>query len=262
MSGRGWLEGAVALVTGGGSGIGRAVVDAYRAEGARVGVLELSPEKCAGLRALGEDVVVVEGDATAASANREAVAATVERFGRLDALATFVGIFDLYTPLAELPDERFDAAFAETFDVNVKSVLLAARAALPHLRAARGSIVVTLSSSSFYAGRGGPLYVASKFALRGVVRQLAHELAPEVRVNGVAPGGTIGTDLRGLRSLGQFETILDARPGREERLRSRTPLRVALEPPDHAGAYVLLASDRARGITGEVLRSDGGLGVR
>jgi NAD(P)-dependent dehydrogenase (short-subunit alcohol dehydrogenase family) len=83
-----------------------------------------------------------------------------------------------------------------------------------------------------------------------------------VRVNGVAPGGTIGTDLRGLRSLGQFETILDARPGREERLRSRTPLRVALAPPDHAGAYVLLASDRARGITGEVLRSDGGLGVR
>jgi NAD(P)-dependent dehydrogenase (short-subunit alcohol dehydrogenase family) len=138
----------------------------------------------------------------------------------------------------------------------------AVRAALPELRKTRGAIVATLSSSSFYAGRGGPLYVSSKFALHGLVVQLAHELAPEVRVNGVAPGGTVQTDLRGLRSLGQSETVLDARPGRPEQLRARTPLQVALEPADHAGAYVFLASDRCRGITGEVVRSDGGIGVR
>jgi NAD(P)-dependent dehydrogenase (short-subunit alcohol dehydrogenase family) len=81
-------------------------------------------------------------------------------------------------------------------------------------------------------------------------------------VNGVAPGGTVSTDLRGLRSLGQFDTILDARPNREEELRARTPLEVALRPEDHATAYVFLASERSRGITGEVVRSDGGLGVR
>jgi NAD(P)-dependent dehydrogenase (short-subunit alcohol dehydrogenase family) len=237
-------------------------VDAYRAEGARVGVLELSPAKCDELRRLGGDVVVVEGDATQATAVATAVAEVVTRFGRLDVLATFVGIFDFYTPLAEIPDDRFDAAFDETFRVNVASAMLAVRAALPSLRQARGTAILTLSTSSFYAGRGGPLYVASKHALRGLVVQLAHELAPEVRVNGVAPGGTVSTDLRGLRSLDQSESVLDDRPGRPEQLRARTPLQLALEPSDHAGAYVLLASDRAQGITGEIIRSDGGIGVR
>ncbi len=258
----GWLEGKVALLTGAGSGIGRAVVDAFLAEGARVGALELGPAKCEELRALGERVVVVQGDATDPAANAAAVSDTVARFGRLDVLATFVGIFDFYTALADIPEERFNDAYHETFDVNVKSVMLAVRASLSALRERGGTIIPTLSTSSFYAGRGGPLYVASKFALRGLVVQLAHELAPEIRVNGVAPGGTIRTDLRGLQSLGQYESVLDARPGRAEQLRARTPLQVALTPEDHAGAYVFLASDRAAGITGEIIQSDGGIGVR
>ncbi|MGH9059093.1 MAG: SDR family oxidoreductase, partial [Acidimicrobiales bacterium] len=112
------------------------------------------------------------------------------------------------------------------------------------------------------AGRGGTLYVASKFGLRGVVTQLAHEVAPEVRVNGVAPGGTLATDLRGPRSLGRFDERLSDRPGREEALRERTPLQVAMTAADHAGAYVFLASAAAAGMTGEIIRSDGGLGVR
>jgi NAD(P)-dependent dehydrogenase (short-subunit alcohol dehydrogenase family) len=258
----GWLDGKVALVTGGGSGIGRAVVETYLDEGASVCVLENVAEKCDELAELGDRVVAVHGDATTARDNRRAAAEAVERFGRLDTLGTFVGIFDNYTALTEIDDERFDAAYAETFDVNLRSVLLAVRAAAPELRRTSGSIVVTCSSSSFYAGRGGTLYVASKFALRGAVKQLAHELAPAVRVNGVAPGGTVGTDLRGLRSLRQFDDRLEDRPGREEGLRARTPLAVALRSDDHTAAYVYLASDRAPGLTGEVLRSDGGLGVR
>jgi NAD(P)-dependent dehydrogenase (short-subunit alcohol dehydrogenase family) len=258
----GWLEHRVALVTGGGSGIGRAVVDAFLAEGAAVCVLEHNEDKCAELRSIGERVDVVCGDATSAVDADRAVTAAVKRFGRLDTLATFVGIFDNYTHLSDIPPDRLDAAFAETFDVNVKSVVLAVHAATPHLRRARGNIIVTASSSSFYPGRGGSLYVASKFAVRGLVVQLAHELAPDVRVNGVAPGGTLRTDLRGLRSLGQFDHRLDDRTGREEALRKRTPLAVALRPEDHAGAYVYLASDRCPGVTGEILRSDGGLGVR
>jgi 2,3-dihydroxy-2,3-dihydrophenylpropionate dehydrogenase len=122
--------------------------------------------------------------------------------------------------------------------------------------------VLTVSTSGFYPGRGGVLYVASKFAVRGCVIALAHELAPEVRVNGVAPGGTLGTELTGPASLGLDGQVLDATPGREDDLRSRTPLRVALCGEDHAGSYVFLASDRARGITGTVVHSDGGIGVR
>ena len=90
----------------------------------------------------------------------------------------------------------------------------------------------TLSSSSFYAGRGGALYVSSKFALRGAVVQLAREVAPDVRVNGVAPGGTVGTDLRGPRSLGLDDHRLDDRPGRAEQLaRSARPCTSPSPPP-------------------------------
>ena len=133
----------------------------------------------------------------------------------------------------------------------MKSQLVTVRAALPELRAGRaGSVVLTVSTSGFYPGRGGVLYVASKFAVRGCVIALAHELAPDVRVNGVAPGGTLGTELTGSASLGLDGQVLDATEGREDDLRRRTPLRVALGGEDHAGSYVFLASDRARGITG------------
>jgi NAD(P)-dependent dehydrogenase (short-subunit alcohol dehydrogenase family) len=256
------LERKVLACTGGGSGIGRAAVEAFVAEGGRVALLELDTDKVRQMSALGDEVIAVAGDATTPAANHALVETALDRWGRIDAVVTFVGVFDLYTAQHDLPDEQFDAAFTEIFDLNVRSPLLTARAALPALRESRGSITFTLSSSSFYAGRGGALYVGSKFALRGVLVELAHELAPEVRVNGVAPGGTVGTDLRGPHSLGLDEQRLADRPGRDEQLQARTPLRVALRPADHAGAYVFLASDRSRGMTGEILRSDGGLGVR
>lgn len=257
----GWLSGKVALLIGAGSGIGRAVLDAYVAEGATVVAFERDPGKCEELSRLGEDVLAFQGDATSSADNRRAVELAVERFGRLDTLATFVGVFDHYTALLDIPDESFDAAFVEMFDLNLRSVMLAARAAGPALRAARGSIVVTASSSSFAAGRGGSLYVASKFAVRGLILQLAREFAPDVRVNGVAPGGTVGTDLRGLRALGLAADRLDDRPGRAEGIEKRTPLALAMSGEHHAGLYVLLASTRSSAMTGEVLRSDGGMAV-
>lgn len=250
------LDGRRALVVGGGSGIGRAVVDAFVAEGATVGVLERDTEKAERLRSV-LDGPVVTGDATTFDANREAVDALV----RLDVLVSCVGVFDLYRRLDELPDD-LGPAFDEMFRVNVASQLLSVKAALPALRESKGSVVLTASTSSFYAGRGGVLYVASKFAVRGLVVALASELAPDVRVNAVAPGGTLGTDLRGLSSLGLDGESLGDRAGREDELRSRTPLAVALRPEDHAASYVFLASDAAKGMTGTFLHSDGGIGVR
>lgn len=257
----GWLDGKSALVVGGGGGIGRAAVEGFVEEGARVGALEIDEGRCAELEAR-DGVLAVCGDATRPEDVRRAVEETVAAHGGLDTLCTFVGVFDYYTPLAEIPEEALGAAFREMFEVNVGSCLLAAKAALPHLEESAGSLVFTISTSGFYPGRGGPLYVSSKFALRGLVVQLAHELAPRVRVNGVAPGGTLGTELPGLRSMGLDGRSLADRPDREEDLRSQTPLGVALESSDHAGAYVFLASDRARGITGTVINSDGGIGVR
>jgi len=105
------------------------------------------------------------------------------------------------------------------------------------------------------------LYVASKFAARGLVAALAHELAPQIRVNGVAPGGTLNTDLRGLASLRQDSIRLDDAPDRARDVAARTPLNVALSAEDHAWSFVFLASDKSRGITGEHVRPDGGFGL-
>jgi NAD(P)-dependent dehydrogenase (short-subunit alcohol dehydrogenase family) len=259
----GWLDGRRALVIGAGSGIGRAVVDAFGAEGARVAVLEKDAAKCEALRAELPDVPVVSGDATTREANEAAVAAATGAFGGLDTLVNCVGIFDFYRGLGELDAELIDKAFDEMFAVNVKSHLHAVKAALPALRdSGQGSVILTESTSAYYPGRGGVLYVSSKFAVRGLVTSLAYELAPDIRVNGVAPGGTLNTDLRGLSSLGLNDRRLDDTPGREADLAGRVPLKVALSGDDHAWSYVFLASGRARGITGDVVHPDGGIAVK
>jgi NAD(P)-dependent dehydrogenase (short-subunit alcohol dehydrogenase family) len=258
----GWLDGKRALVAGAGSGIGRAVIGAFAAEGAAVAALEVDSAKCARLADELPGCVVHEGDATSLADARAAVGAACASLGGLDVLVSCVGIFDFYKGLADLGQGDLDDAFDEMFRVNVKSQLVLVSAALDELRRSAGSVVLTVSTSGFYPGRGGILYVSSKFAVRGCVIALAHELAPQVRVNGVAPGGTLGTDLAGPVSLGQAQLRLDDGPEREADLRSRTPLRVALTGEDHAGSYVFLASDRARGITGTVVHSDGGIGVR
>ena len=148
------------------------------------------------------------------------------------------------------------------FHVNVSSMIVGVRTAVRELTASRGSIVLTCSTSSFYPGRGGVLYVASKFAVRGLVVALAHELAPEVRVNGVAPGGTVRTGLRGPAALGLDGESLGERPNRAEELQARTPLGIALTPADIAGSYVFLASDASSGITGSFVHPDGGIGIK
>lgn len=257
------MDGQVALVVGGGSGIGRGVVEAFLEEGARVGVMEISPEKVSELRKLGSFVRAIQGNAVSLEDNERAVAETVGAFGRLDDLVCCVGVFDHRTSLHDLPADKIDPAFDELFAVNVKSYMLSAKAALPALLDAEGGIILTISNAGFYPEGGGPLYAASKFAVRGLVTELAYELAPKVRVNGVAPGGTAGSDMGGLSALNQRNARLSEVPNREELIRSVTPLQIVAEPKDHAGAYVYLASrEHARIVTGTIISSDGGLGVR
>jgi phthalate 3,4-cis-dihydrodiol dehydrogenase len=258
----GWLDGKRALIAGAGSGIGRAVLTAFHEEGAKIASLERDNHKNERLAVELPDCVISPGDATKIPHARAAVDAAVTAFGGLDILVNCVGIFDFYRGLADIPEDQLDPAFDEMFAVNVKSQLVMVQAALPELRQAHGSVVLTVSTSGFYPGRGGILYVASKFAVRGCVIALAHELAPDVRVNGVAPGGTLGTELTGPQSLGLDRQNLGTTAGREEDLRRRTPLQVALSGADHAGSYVFLASDRARGITGTVVHTDGGAGIK
>ncbi|MFC5994348.1 3-(cis-5,6-dihydroxycyclohexa-1,3-dien-1-yl)propanoate dehydrogenase [Pseudonocardia hispaniensis] len=257
----GWLDGEVALLTGGGSGLGRCIVDRFLAEGARVAVLEIDPAKATALAAhVDERVVVIEGDATSLADNERAVAATLAEFGRLDTFIGNAGLWDFNTPLEALPGETLPAAFDQIFGLNVKGYLLGARAALPALRESKGSMIFTVSNAGFWPGGGGPLYTASKHAVVGLIKQLAYELCPDVRVNGVAPGA-MPTDLRGPRALGLQDTSFGAMPV-EEMTERFSPLEIRIMPSDYTGHYVLLASrSNARTATGSVHNCDGGVGV-
>ncbi|ODT87363.1 SDR family NAD(P)-dependent oxidoreductase [Phenylobacterium sp. SCN 70-31] len=261
----GWLTDQVAIVTGASAGIGRAVVDRYIAEGAR-GVVAVDRD-AAGLEALsaahGDRLRVVVGDVREWATHEAAVTAARTAYGRLDAAVGNAGVFDFHRPLAKYTPESLVSAMDELFAINVRGYLLLALAAREALAESRGSLVYTASVASQEAGGGGVLYVSSKHAVLGVIRRLAMEFAPDIRVNGVGPGGTL-TQLRGTESLGQAQRSLGAdREASAARIAPTNPLRLAQEPEDHAGLYVLLASRRdSRAMTGQVLYSDGGVGVR
>jgi cis-2,3-dihydrobiphenyl-2,3-diol dehydrogenase len=256
----GWLNNKVALVTGGASGLGRAIVERFLQEGAKVAILDRSRERSEQLAAqLG--ILASIGDVTSLADNRRAVAETVAKFGQLDCLVGNAGIWDFNMPLVDLPDDRIGEAFDELFGVNVKGYLLGAKAAYRELAKTRGSIIFTVSNAGFYPCGGGPLYTASKHAVVGLIRQLAYELAPKIRVNGVAPGA-IPTDLRGPASLAMAERSIAQVPLKEAVERG-LPLGKLPEPRDYTGPYVLLASaENSSTATGGVIICEGGIGIR
>jgi len=258
----GWLNDKVALVTGGASGLGRAIVERFLEEGARVAILDRSRERTNELAArLGPNVAAIVGDVTLLADHQRAVAETVSRFGHLDCFVGNAGIWDFNSSLVDLPEDRISEAFDELFAVNVKGYLLGAKAAYKELAKSRGSIVFTVSNAGFYPCGGGPLYTASKHAVVGLIRQLAYELAPKIRVNGVAPGA-IPTDLRGPQSLQMAQRSISSIPLKEAVERG-SPLGKLPEPRDYTGSYVLLASsENSSTATGGVIICEGGMGVR
>jgi len=256
------LKGEVALVTGGASGLGRAVVDRFVEEGARVVVFDRSAERLAAVQAdHGPLVAVQAGDVRSLADNKAAVALALEQFGKLDCAIGNAGIWDYSVPLDDMPEERVESAFDELFGINVKGYLLLAKAALPALVRTRGSLVFTVSNAGFDPGGGGALYTASKHAVVGLIRQLAFEFAPAVRVNGVAPG-PIDTDLRGPAALGLAETAISS-VDLARVAAPVVPLGRVPAPAEYAGSYVYYASRRdSAPATGGVLVCETGIGVR
>ncbi|MEM7221057.1 MAG: SDR family NAD(P)-dependent oxidoreductase [Pseudomonadota bacterium] len=255
------------LITGGASGLGRAIVERLLAAGARVAVFDRAPPAIDELReanagAWGEGRLIAHsGDVRSYADNAAAVAACVDTFGRLDCAIANAGIWDFNKPLVDLAPDALDDAFDELFHVNVKGGLLLARAALAALVDSRGSLLFTVSNAGFYSAGGGPLYTATKHAVVGLIRQLAFELGPHVRVNGVAPGA-IDTNLRGAAALGQAERVI---PGArlQASMPDLSPVGVMPSAHEYAAAYAFFA-DRENNVpaTGVVLNFDGGWGVR
>lgn len=258
----GWLQGEVVLVTGGGSGLGWALVERCLEEGAQVGVLQRSADKVQALKdRFGDSIVVVEGDVTRFQDNVRAVQATVERFGKLDCFIANAGIWDHYADIVKMSGEQLEHAFDEIMAINTKSMILGAKAALDALVASEGSIILTLSNSALYSSGGGPIYTASKHAGVGIMKELAYELAPKVRVNAVAPSA-MNVNIKGAASLGQKNVgLLDNRD--LSKIAQGMPLGFLPEAADMTGSFVLLASrQNNRPLSGVLINADCGLGIR
>ncbi len=255
----GRLEGYRTIVTGAASGIGRAVVRRYLAEGARIVAVVRKAADEAALRAEGCEVIV--GDVSNYDTAERAVAEAVSKLGGLDVYVANAGLWDFHKRIEKQTPAELEAAFQEIFGVNFLGALYGARAAGGALRASGGTLIVTGSNACFLAGGGGALYTASKFALRGLVLQLAKEFAPQVRVNGVAPGAT-DTGISGPSALGQREREMNGDAGRMAEMERHMLLGRVSKPEDHSSLYVLLASrNESAYITGAMILSDGGLTI-
>ncbi|MCX4966986.1 SDR family oxidoreductase [Streptomyces sp. NBC_00654] len=257
MAGEGCRAGRepVAVVTGGACGIGRAVVADLAAHGYQVTVLDRDVPADRG----DDRVRWVAGDVRDPGAHDRAVDAALARCGRLDLFVGNAGVHDGGFGVRDLSGAALAELARHVLDVDVVGYLLGARAAAGALADSRGSMVFTLSDASYLVGGNGTgiVYAAAKHAALGVVRHLAADLAPSVRVNAVAPGGIV-TGLRtadGRHVFAEADEITAA-------VREFNPLGVVLSAEQVAPLYRFLASPEAAGMTGEVLRPDGGLTVR
>ncbi len=247
--GSGKLEGKVALITGGDSGIGRSVAVLFAREGADVAIVYLeehsdAAETCDAVEAEGHDCLAIAGDVRDPAFCRDAVAKVLERFGQLDVLVNNAAFQQHAGSLEEITDEHFD----ETLRTNVYGYFNMARAAVPHL--GEGSAIINTGSETGIFGSKELLdYSATKGAIHAFTKALASNLAPRgIRVNAVAPG-PVWTPLnpadRDARGVSQFG--------------SKSAMKRPAQPEEISPAYVFLASPVcASYISGAVLPVMGG----
>ena len=247
------LSGLVALVTGGGSGIGRAAALAYAAEGAKVAVagrrLNELEATVAQIAAAGGEAIAVVADISQSADVAAMVKATVDRFGRLDAAFNNAGISGPFTPLVEMDEADFDKVIA----TNLKGTWLSIKYEVEAMIAGGhgGSIVNTSSFVSRAPAIGTTAYAASKGALEALTLAVAIEAGPHnIRINTLLPGA-IDTDM--FRSLDGAAVI--------KPLSAHTPLKRMGRPQDIGDVAVWLATAEASFITGQSLLIDGGIAI-
>jgi 3-oxoacyl-[acyl-carrier protein] reductase len=245
------LEGQVAIVTGGGRGIGRAIVEGFAEAGAAVVPASRTREDveaaCEAVRERGSEALAVTADVTDPDDVESLVDRTVDEFGGVDVVVNNAGVNpdEALGPPEAVEPEGYD----RTLDVNLGGAFRCATAAAETLHENGGGCVVNVASVGGLVGlpRQHP-YVASKHGLVGMTKSMALDWAPDVRVNALAPGYVkteLTDDLQENEDLRR--SVLD-----------RTPLDRFAEPEELAGPAIFLASDAASSVTGECLAADGG----
>lgn len=246
--GSGRLEGKKVIITGGDSGIGRAVAIAFAREGADVLIAYLNEDKDAQdtaqwIEKAGRKAVLVPGDIASASHCRAIVAKAVEAFGRIDVLINNAAHQMTYEKLEDIPDEEWD----KTFAVNIHAMFYLAKAALPHMR--EGSTIINTTSINADTPRPTLLpYATTKGAIQNFTGGLAQLLGEKkIRVNCVAPG-PVWTPL--------IPSTMP--PDQVKEFGKQTPLGRPAQPAELAAPYVMLASDEASYISGATIAVTGG----
>jgi NAD(P)-dependent dehydrogenase (short-subunit alcohol dehydrogenase family) len=243
------LENKVAIVTGGGSGMGRATSLLFAKEGAKVvvaDIVEESAKKTASdIQAAGGKATPLRVDVSQSADWQKLVRLAVDTYSKLDILINNAGIFDSFAKCLDISDELWDKVLA----VNLKGYFMGCKAALPELIKTKGNIVMTASVAGLGADGGGAAYTASKFGVVGLTHQIACEYARDgVRVNCVCPGGII---------TGLTKDFVESEHAKNL-MAERTPLGRWGEAEEVARAILFLASDDASFITGTPFRVDGG----
>jgi 7-alpha-hydroxysteroid dehydrogenase len=245
------VDGKVAFVLGAGRGIGAASALALAEAGADVALAARSvdqlEETAAAVRAAGARAFVIPTDASDADATAAAIEATVAEFGRLDILINVVG-GAMPAPFMSSRDKDFTRAF----ELNVVTHTRASRLAAPHLIASGAGAIVNVSTAMGHmVGRGYAVYGSVKAGLDHATRLMAADLAPKVRVNGVAPGAI---ETEALSVVMQDDNIRNA-------IVKGTPMRRLGQPEDIAAAVLYLASPASSYVTGKIIEVDGGIVV-
>jgi NAD(P)-dependent dehydrogenase (short-subunit alcohol dehydrogenase family) len=241
------LSEKVAVITGGSSGIGLAIADAYRLEGARVVVFGRNPDTLAAAqRQLGDSALTVQGNVTDAADLERLFATTAERFGEVDVLVANAGGIN-FTPLGRTSEEDFDTAC----DLNFKAVFFTVQAALRHL-ADGASVIVTGNALASTPVVGPSVAIAAKAAAKALARTFAVEVAPRgIRVNVLSPGPTATAT----PTPGEIPDAMTAE------ITKQIPLGRWGSPEDVAKAAVFLASEDSSYVTGADLHVGGGIGM-
>ena len=242
------LEGKIAVITGGNSGIGLAAAQRFVAEGAYVYITgRRQSELDTAVRQIGRNVTAVQGDVSNLADLDRLYATVKQQHGRLDIVFANAGIGE-FAALGEISEAHFD----NTFNINVKGLLFTVQKALPLLQDG-GSIILNASSAGIKALPGGSVYSATKAAVRSFARGWTLDLkARKIRVNAISPG-PINTP--GANSVGNSE---EEREQNQARFTAVVPMGRRGEPDEVAKAAVFLASDDSSFITGIELFVDGG----